>query len=65
MDDSVSPEFRQKIDDAVEKTFGKVKNEVFVFGMKGQVIANWFNQLGIAVPRIISEKEYQKKSNLF
>jgi len=61
-------EARQTFFQTISRTkdpFGKVKNEVFVFGMKGQVIANWFNQLGIAVPRIISEKEYQKKSNLF
>lgn len=44
----------------VKDPFGKEKNEVFVFGMKGDVIANWFKQLGIAVPRIISEKEYNK-----
>lgn len=39
---------------------GKRPSVVFILGMKGQVIANWFSQLGIAVPRIISEKEYNK-----
>lgn len=45
----------------VKDPFGKEKSEVFVFGMKGQVIANWFKQLGVAVPEIISEREYKKR----
>ena len=33
--------------------------------MKGQIIANWLKQLGIAVPKVISEKEYKKRLSKF
>ncbi len=49
----------------VKDPFGKIQSEVFVFGMKGDVISNWFKQLGIAVPEIISEKEYKKRITSF
>ncbi|MBA7542662.1 hypothetical protein ES705_34986 [subsurface metagenome] len=45
----------------VKDPFGKEKSEVFLFGMKGQVVANWLKHLGIAVPEVISEKEYKKR----
>lgn len=44
----------------IKDPFGKEKSEAFIFGMKGQVIADWFKSLGIGVPEITSEKSMKK-----
>ncbi len=45
----------------VKDPYGKEESEVFIFGMKGEIVADWFKSFNIAVPEILSEKEYIKR----